>query len=83
MHRHLLNTLQELLTESGRVIAPVAELRARAGVFGLDAALLEMARLNLIGLSKHDYPASLTDEQRAQLITDGTNYFNAIWRIEK
>jgi len=43
----------------------------------LDVFLLRLCREGRIGLHKHDYPGSLSDEERAELITDGHGTYYA------
>lgn len=53
------------------------DLRRAAGLdkAPFDAAVLELSRQGRVSLHRHDYPASLTPEERDELVTDGAGTY--------
>ena len=72
------NMIVEAIRENG-VLASLREVRAmvsgicRGSEF--DAEILKLSRAGIIALHHHDYPQGLRAEQRAELVTDGRQYF--------
>jgi len=72
----LMNRLESGAARGSLVSA--RDLRRAAGLpkTSFDQAVLDLARAGEVSLHKHDYPASLTDAERDELVTDGNgNYF--------
>jgi len=63
--------------------APVSlrELRKAVGIerAGFDAAVFHLAEQGRVAIHHHDYPSSLTEGERNEMVTDGRgNYYSAI-----
>ena len=48
---------------------------ARLDKAHFDAAVLDLSRQGRVSLHRHDYPASLTPQERDELVTDGAGTY--------
>ena len=78
-----MEAITELRDASGSPLVPVADLRHSLDLHftdkaTFDHAILALSRQGKVSLHRHDYPHSLSADDRETLVTDGQNFFSGI-----
>lgn len=75
----LMRTLDPAVDRGALITSRVLRTAANLPKHVFDQMVLELARSGIVALHRHDFPSSLSEEKRDELVTDGKgNYFVGI-----